>query len=536
MLIFSKLTLNYNLKTFIIILNLSITTLLHGQQFKTYYDFGIIQKNTDLDSVTVILNNVKKEAKVTNNKHKLIHYLITKSAYGRFTLNYDDTFKNAGEALFLSEEIRDTLLIAKAHEELGVLSYMFKQDAEAGFNFKKANKFYNVAFNQGTCSTLDVLRSYYNLIMYNQRISDDRRLKTLMDTCDSLAKEVNKFDVYQIYLDEKRASIEERNNNYHTALGLLQNSVSKIQNLKPKAYHFHKNFLTILYARIGSIYLKKNNPELAKQYFEKSLNAPDYFNEATFYRAFINTQYAEVLFNQEHYNEAYKKLKEASLINDQYLNPRNDNNAGFLTVKDQYKEQIDAKNKQINTQKIALAKRTQEALQSKVLLFIVLFVSVIIGLIIRSRIKQQKHQKIERSSQDLIDIKNKELTTSTLQLIEKEEIINKLSNYIKNNDKSASSKPLIKSIENQSESLWDAFNKRFVSQNIGFYERLQEKVPNLSAADLKICALIKLNFTGKEMSYLLGISLGSVHVARHRLRKKMKLKRNINLTNFINSI
>ena len=64
----------------------------------------------------------------------------------------------------------------------------------------------------------------------------------------------------------------------------------------------------------------------------------------------------------------------------------------------------------------------------------------------------------------------------------------------------------------------------------------KKKVPDLSAADLKVCALIKLNFTGKEMSHLLGISLGSVHVARHRLRKKMNLNRSDNLTNYINSI
>ena len=72
--------------------------------------------------------------------------------------------------------------------------------------------------------------------------------------------------------------------------------------------------------------------------------------------------------------------------------------------------------------------------------------------------------------------------------------------------------------------------------NENFYDRLQQKAPDLSSADLKICALIKLNFSGKEMAHLLGISLGSVHVARHRLRKKMDLERDVNLTNFINSI
>ncbi|AUS05493.1 helix-turn-helix transcriptional regulator [Pseudotamlana carrageenivorans] len=522
--------------TTLIVIIIMLTTALHAQQFKSYYDFDIISKNTALDSISVILNKTKKASQTDNNKNLLVRCLITESAYSRFTLQYNDAFKRAGEALFLSEETKNTDLIAKSHEELGVLSYMFKQDDDAGFHFKKAHSFYKAALKDQKSDSLDLLKSHYNLTMYYQRTFNAELLKKHIDSCTILSKKLHCYKTYQIYLDEKKASIAEWQQNYHTAIGLLQNSEAKIKALKPEAFKIHENFLTILYARMASTYRKENKVELAKQYFEKALNSPDYFNEVTFYRAFINTQYADLLFSEGHIEKAYEKLKQASLINHQYLNPRNDNNAGFLTVRNQYQEQINAKNKQISTQKIQLAKSTQEALQTRILLFVVIFITIIIGLIIRSRIRLIKHQKVEKSSQELIDIKNKELTTNTLQLIEKDAIIKKLSTYLKNKDNDPSAKALIKSIENQSESLWDAFNKRFTAQNIGFYERLQEKVPNLSAADLKVCALIKLNFTGKEMAYLLGISLGSVHVARHRLRKKMKLDRDKNLTNFINSI
>ena len=99
-----------------------------------------------------------------------------------------------------------------------------------------------------------------------------------------------------------------------------------------------------------------------------------------------------------------------------------------------------------------------------------------------------------------------------------------------------STKKILTAIAKRSGNLWEVFNARFVNLNENFYERLQAKVPDLSSTDLKICALIKLNFTGKEMSYLLGISLGSVHVARHRIRKKLNLERDVNLTCYINSI
>ncbi|WP_091891018.1 hypothetical protein [Polaribacter sp. KT25b] len=155
---------------------------------------------------------------------------------------------------------------------------------------------------------------------------------------------------------------------------------------------------------------------------------------------------------------------------------------------------------------------------------------------VRQRIKNLKFEKKQQNSKELLDVKNKELTTNTLQLIEKEQVIKKLSDYIKEISPDNKTKMILKSLEKNSTSLWDSFNRRFNQLNKGFYERLQKKVPDLSRGDRKFCALIKLNFSGKEMAYLLGISLGSVHVARHRLRKKMNLERNQNLTKFINSI
>jgi DNA-directed RNA polymerase specialized sigma24 family protein len=77
---------------------------------------------------------------------------------------------------------------------------------------------------------------------------------------------------------------------------------------------------------------------------------------------------------------------------------------------------------------------------------------------------------------------------------------------------------------------------RFIEVNKEFYDQIFAEFPNLSQGDQKLCALIKLNFSSKEMSRLLGISVESVHTLRHRIRKKMKLSRSINLEDFINSI
>lgn len=56
-----------------------------------------------------------------------------------------------------------------------------------------------------------------------------------------------------------------------------------------------------------------------------------------------------------------------------------------------------------------------------------------------------------------------------------------------------------------------------------FSHSLQEKFPSISANELKLCALLRLNLSSKEIAQLLNITQGSVNKARYRLRKKMNL-------------
>ncbi|WP_303317279.1 hypothetical protein Q4Q34_01640 [Flavivirga abyssicola] len=460
------------------------------------------------------------------------------STYERYRLNYNQAFNNAGEALIVAEVKDDSLLKAKAYEELGVLTYLYKQNEESGDYFLKAHKLYKSLYKNGELNISDLYQSHYNLVMHYQRIEHQSYLKAHIDTCYSLSKQFKANAVYNLYLQEKKASLEEWNKNYNKAIKLLESIAFQLENIESNVQLRvdDRRFLLIVYGRISNIYLKLNKLNLAEIYFEKFVKVNGVIGETTFYRSFLYSRYAEVLSKLGKYNKAYEYEQQSNSIGNAYLNPRNDRNKGFLTVKNPYKEQLVKKNEQINIKNLELAKNQEEILRFRILFFTILLILVIVVFLVRSRIRSLKFQKKQEISNELLSIKNKELTSNTLQLIEKEEVIKQLSSYIKESNPDKRSLSLLKSIERSSTSLWDAFNTRFKEQNIGFYARLQKKVPNLSSSDLKLCALIKLNFSGKEMAYLLGISLGSVHVARHRLRKKMNLNREVNLTNFINSI
>ena len=81
--------------------------------------------------------------------------------------------------------------------------------------------------------------------------------------------------------------------------------------------------------------------------------------------------------------------------------------------------------------------------------------------------------------------------------------------------------------------MWNDFNRRFIEINNQFYAKLRQKHPDLTATELKHCALIKLNLDNLEMSKILNISLQSVHTSRYRIRKKLNLLQEENLSNYI---
>ncbi len=144
-----------------------------------------------------------------------------------------------------------------------------------------------------------------------------------------------------------------------------------------------------------------------------------------------------------------------------------------------------------------------------------------------------RHSQLENE----IALKENQLSALTLQMVKKTELIDEFQNWVDNmghtHDK-ALQKLLNKSVMQDSE--WDNFNQYFGAVNQHFYEKLKRTFPDISPNDQKLCALIRMNLSIKEMAMILGISADSVKTARYRLRKKLQLETEENLTNFIANI
>jgi hypothetical protein len=161
-------------------------------------------------------------------------------------------------------------------------------------------------------------------------------------------------------------------------------------------------------------------------------------------------------------------------------------------------------------------------------------------------ITNQSEQEIDRlrdeKLQAEIDHKNRELTYSTIHLINKNELLTtvktELQNIIKNGGRAAQADELNRIIKNidhniTSEVDWKQFELHFNHVHGDFIHRLQDKFPNLTPQEIKLSTYLRLNLTTKDIAQLLNISVRGVEISRYRLRKRLELDRSENLTDFM---
>ena len=79
-------------------------------------------------------------------------------------------------------------------------------------------------------------------------------------------------------------------------------------------------------------------------------------------------------------------------------------------------------------------------------------------------------------------------------------------------------------------------SEKKLHSHLPYNKTLNEKYPNLSQNEIRLCAFAKLNMTTKEIAAITYQSINSITVARYRLRKKLGLQQDENLHSFISEL
>jgi tetratricopeptide (TPR) repeat protein len=142
-----------------------------------------------------------------------------------------------------------------------------------------------------------------------------------------------------------------------------------------------------------------------------------------------------------------------------------------------------------------------------------------------------------------IEAMNRELTSSSLQLISKNEIlvdINNLNELYFRKDAIGREpyndlKNILKENLNQDKD-WTHFKELFVKVHRNFFSDIKNRYPEITENELRMCAYLRINLRNHEIAKMLNIQPESVKTIRYHIRKKLKIDKDIILEDFIRSI
>ncbi len=167
---------------------------------------------------------------------------------------------------------------------------------------------------------------------------------------------------------------------------------------------------------------------------------------------------------------------------------------------------------------------------------------------------EQKTQLVEKTEQEItllkneklqaeIQHKNNELASTTMHLVQKQELLSTIENELKKLLKHKEYPSMLRhDIQSVAQMLqedaridedWEKFSSYFDEVHGFFLQKLREKYPHLTANDHKLCAYLRMNLSTKEIASLMNISVRGVEGSRYRLRKKLDLDADANLQEFM---
>jgi len=445
--------------------------------------------------------------------------------------------------------------------------YYFEQSLECGLKAIKNIQDTNILLYKTLCllsCSYFQLEEFFNAIKFQKKslkvaysIHDSTLICAQLNEIGLSFLELNKLDSAKKYF-ETALVISNKINDYHYSSAILDNlgEILIKQNDFDKALIFFENALDIrkkikyywgvgnTSTNIGRIYLEKKDYKKAEKYLKNGEHFLNKHDEEVYRNIGLVKNYKSQSELFEKLSSSENALKYYKLYNE--LN----NNLNNNEVKIRYAK-IKARHETLQLQtnllnhKKSISKKNYQLSIAILLVGSLTILSIILICIFNRRLKNKENLLIEKTNkfQQEIELKNRELLCSVNSIFTKNYIISKIARKLSDslgNFKHANY-PLINDVINElkqtmDETGWKEFEIYFSKVHQTFYENLNKKFPNLSNREKKLCALLKLNMSSKEIAALTMTKSESVHTSRSRLRKKLNLHNNSNISEFLNTL
>lgn len=484
----------------------------------------IYGKMGDNDKAFTNLNQAKSLAEEGNFKYEManVWYSIGKQLFRQKEYVQSLDFARRSNEIAIQMEIND---LQKDNNELMAENYAKMNDYRKAFEHHKIFKQLNDSiFNESNTKKIADLESAYKFDKERQQYEMDRQKKNLEIknhkniiatlSAATILMLLLALTLYRLYklkrrtnkvLVEQKSKIEELNEEYKVVNEMLSVSNKELTTAKQQIEESEEK-LQLIINNSNDITLLLNK-DLSIAYLSKPASQITGYGNEELHElplAYIHPDDRENI--EAHWHKVLSNGKTTERV--QFRLRHKDNHYIWLeAMTNNYLDHQAIGAVLSNIRDIDVQKRAE------------------VAFIEREQLQKQLLQsEIERQNYEL-ESNRKNMTAAALKLVQ-------------NAERDARSiKSLISDYKLQAYTTnWDEFELLFQKVHHSFYSTLSEQFPELTHNERKLCVFLKLNMNSKQISQITFQSEEALKKARLRLRKKLNIDRDTNLTGFIQNL
>lgn len=449
---------------------------------------------------------------------------------------YNLALKNQLRSLELyKERTKDPLYEADAYNALGQTEMKMENYQQSFIYLEQALKVYN-EFKDLLWES-DVLKIIgENMVLQNK---PDEALKYLL-RCIEIAKE-NEFQLTEASAHNILGNAYRQLNRNPEALQSLNKSVEIYGQME------NPTEVNEAYISLGVFHNKANQPNRAIPYFEKAIVISDSIGAVP--------QAYQAYFER---SQSFLQLKEHKRALEDFALYNKLKDSMFSVKKSQQIEEMriifetEKKENEIVLQQKEIKTLNQEVeisnLRKGLYAGGLASTLALSGLLVFGFRQRMKKNKVEREKQEEIykqeiEYKKKELTSQTLHLVQKNTFIQELRENLEGLRNSPEKFKvefrrivMLLKKQNAEDKDWEVFKSYFADVHNDFDNKLKAIYADITEKEIRLAAFLRMNLSTKEIAAMLNVLPDSILKSKYRLKKKLNLDKEMDLTSFLNTL
>lgn len=492
-----------------------IDTLATSMEVAMLYDFMAEYTEATLHSYSKSLEYRLQSARIYEALDNKPCITRTNALLARIYLrngDYHNAFSYSTSALKSAKSLSDVTSEREAYLVLEQVTYFYNNDIDLAmeYNHLVADSY------EGKEQAHQTVRALNNRFNYSMSYDETLDLTLLAET---LCKEYGFSDLLiNVYLNASMQSLAYEE--FEMSLEYLERAKPLLSNFKEEGYYYSAlGFYNLMVGDSSEAIVNlKHSIELLGQDDFDAKNVHSYF------------LLQDIYFNEERYKEAYEALMAFA---ETYTRQHNTSNVVNLSklINDMELAQADERLKQ--HQREMQQNQEYNDLLRHIHVGVICFVAAIAILaLLLWRMQRKNSRLISIKAEQELRHKNEIIKVQQLQQYEEQNNMTKLSeelietvNISDNREMRNALRHIIHRLnkKNGSNNYWAEVEKTLANNNDVFFENLLKEYPNLTKNERKLCTLIHMNLSTKEIANITHQSIGSINVARSRLRQKFGL-------------